>query len=30
MELLPSIWRNSDCVRKIQSDIFEADVDSDG
>jgi len=27
VELLPSIWRNPDRVRKIQADIFEADVE---
>lgn len=27
VELLPSIWRNPDHVRKLQADIFEADVD---
>lgn len=27
MDLLPSIWRNPDAVRKVQKDIFEADLD---
>ena len=27
MDLLPSIWRNPDSVRKLQADIFEADIE---